>query len=79
MHPASGKIMFTGNLVCVSLLTIVNHLMISTIQAVAMFVQGLTYNSSTTLDHLADNAPDLAILVGDLTYADAFMTNGEQI
>eukprot|EP00884_Botryococcus_braunii_P011459 jgi/Botrbrau1/20313/Bobra.0410s0001.1 len=41
-----------------------------------MFVQGLTYNSSTTLDHLADNAPDLAILVGDVAYADAFMTNG---
>lgn len=37
---------------------------------------GLTYNTSTTVDHLLSNHPDLVLLVGGLSYADLYLTNG---
>ena len=37
---------------------------------------GLTYNSTTTIDHLISNKPDLVLLVGDVTYANQYLTNG---
>ncbi|KAL2653087.1 hypothetical protein R1flu_021215 [Riccia fluitans] len=37
---------------------------------------GLTYNSTSTLDHLMMNKPDLVLMVGDLVYADLYVTNG---
>ncbi|BFI25732.1 acid phosphatase type 7 [Marchantia polymorpha subsp. ruderalis] len=37
---------------------------------------GLTYNSTSTFDHLVQNRPDLVLMVGDLTYADLYVTNG---
>ncbi|CAA0819865.1 Purple acid phosphatase 15 [Striga hermonthica] len=37
---------------------------------------GLTYNSTSTVDHLASNKPDLILLVGDVTYANLYLTNG---
>jgi phosphodiesterase/alkaline phosphatase D-like protein len=38
---------------------------------------GLTYNSSTTLDHIILNNPSLLLLVGDLSYANNYLTTGE--
>ncbi|KAJ8755353.1 hypothetical protein K2173_019151 [Erythroxylum novogranatense] len=37
---------------------------------------GLTYNTSTTLSHLLSNHPDLVVLVGGISYADMYFTNG---
>ncbi|KAK9824485.1 hypothetical protein WJX72_010710 [[Myrmecia] bisecta] len=37
---------------------------------------GQTYNSSTTMQHLAASEPLAWILVGDFTYADEYTTNG---
>lgn len=37
---------------------------------------GLTYNTSTTLGHLLSNHPQLVLLVGGLSYADLYLTNG---
>lgn len=37
---------------------------------------GLTYNTSTTISHMAANHPDLALLVGDLSFADLYCKNG---
>lgn len=37
---------------------------------------GLTYNSTSTIDHLRQNNPDLVLLVGDLSYANLYITNG---
>lgn len=37
---------------------------------------GLTYNSTTTIDHLISNKPNLVLLVGDITYANQYLTNG---
>ncbi|URD86195.1 Purple acid phosphatase [Musa troglodytarum] len=37
---------------------------------------GLTYNSTSTVDHMASNKPDLILLVGDVTYANLYLTNG---
>ncbi|KAK4752446.1 hypothetical protein SAY87_021244 [Trapa incisa] len=37
---------------------------------------GLTYNTSSTVDHLLANHPDLVLLIGDVTYADLYLTNG---
>eukprot|EP00884_Botryococcus_braunii_P016935 jgi/Botrbrau1/3925/Bobra.0365s0001.1 len=37
---------------------------------------GSTYNSSTTFDQLVANDPQMTLYVGDLTYADDYMTNG---
>ncbi|KAE8732232.1 Purple acid phosphatase 23 [Hibiscus syriacus] len=37
---------------------------------------GLTRNSSTTIDHLAKNGPSLILMLGDLAYADQYLTTG---
>lgn len=37
---------------------------------------GLTYNTSTTISHMVANHPDLALLVGDLSFADLYHTDG---
>ncbi|KAJ8425407.1 hypothetical protein Cgig2_028787 [Carnegiea gigantea] len=37
---------------------------------------GLTYNTTTTISHVASNKPDLLLLVGDVTYANLYLTNG---
>ncbi|CAL1354413.1 unnamed protein product [Linum trigynum] len=37
---------------------------------------GLTQNSSTTVDHILTNHADLVVLVGGLSYADMYLTNG---
>lgn len=37
---------------------------------------GLTYNSTATISHVASNKPDLLLLVGDVTYANLYLTNG---
>ncbi|KAH9650205.1 Purple acid phosphatase [Citrus sinensis] len=37
---------------------------------------GLTSNSSTTVDHLIQNDPSLILMVGDLTYANQYLTTG---
>ncbi|XP_047179809.1 purple acid phosphatase 15-like isoform X3 [Vigna umbellata] len=37
---------------------------------------GLTYNTTSTFDHITSNHPDLILLVGDVTYADLYLTNG---
>ncbi|CAO2839920.1 unnamed protein product [Amaranthus hypochondriacus] len=37
---------------------------------------GLTYNSTATISHVASNNPDLLLLVGDVTYANLYLTNG---
>lgn len=38
---------------------------------------GLTYNSSTTLDHILKNDPTLLLVVGDMSYANQYLTTGE--
>ncbi|XP_042477520.1 purple acid phosphatase 23 isoform X1 [Macadamia integrifolia] len=37
---------------------------------------GLTSNSSTTLDHMIENDPSMLLMVGDLTYANQYLTTG---
>ena len=37
---------------------------------------GLTYNTTTTISHLISNKPDLVLLVGDVSYANLYLTNG---
>ncbi|XVE72748.1 hypothetical protein DITRI_Ditri11bG0063600 [Diplodiscus trichospermus] len=37
---------------------------------------GLTYNTTDTINHLTRNKPDLVLLVGDVTYANLYLTNG---
>lgn len=37
---------------------------------------GLTRNSTSTIDHLASNDPSLILMVGDLTYANQYLTTG---
>lgn len=37
---------------------------------------GLTYNTTSTIGHLMRNSPDLVLLVGDVTYANLYLTNG---
>lgn len=37
---------------------------------------GLTYNTTSTVDHLLANHPDLVLLVGDVTYANLYLANG---
>lgn len=37
---------------------------------------GLTYNSTTTIDHLTRNDPSLILMVGDLSYANQYLTTG---
>nr|XP_010926759.1 purple acid phosphatase 15-like [Elaeis guineensis] len=37
---------------------------------------GLTYNTTSTVDHMTSNQPDLITLVGDVCYANMYLTNG---
>lgn len=37
---------------------------------------GLTYNTTSTIDHLRSNEPSLILLAGDVTYANLYLTNG---
>ncbi|KAM7261326.1 hypothetical protein ACFE04_008693 [Oxalis oulophora] len=37
---------------------------------------GLTYNTTSTVDHMLANHPDLVLLIGDLSYADLYLMNG---
>ncbi|XP_062109193.1 purple acid phosphatase 15-like [Humulus lupulus] len=37
---------------------------------------GLTYNTTSTIEHLTSNHPDLILLVGDASYANMYLTNG---
>lgn len=37
---------------------------------------GLTYNTTCTINHMSSNEPDLVLLVGDVTYANLYLTNG---
>ena len=37
---------------------------------------GLTSNSTTTIDHLIYNDPSMILMVGDLTYANQYLTTG---
>lgn len=37
---------------------------------------GLTYNTTDTITHLTRNKPDLVLLIGDVTYANLYLTNG---
>ncbi|KAK4795096.1 hypothetical protein SAY86_013090 [Trapa natans] len=37
---------------------------------------GLTYNTTATVHRLSSNSPDLILLVGDVTYANLYLTNG---
>jgi hypothetical protein len=37
---------------------------------------GLTYNSSTTIDHLVQNDPSMILMVGDMSYATNYNTTG---
>ncbi|XVF65209.1 hypothetical protein PTKIN_Ptkin09bG0228900 [Pterospermum kingtungense] len=37
---------------------------------------GLTGNTTSTMDHMMSNHPDLILLLGDATYADLYLTNG---
>jgi acid phosphatase type 7 len=37
---------------------------------------GLTSNSSTTVDHLSYNDPSMILMIGDLTYANQYLTTG---
>ncbi|ESW23264.1 hypothetical protein PHAVU_004G032300 [Phaseolus vulgaris] len=37
---------------------------------------GLTRNSSSTIDHLIHNDPSMILMVGDLTYANQYLTTG---
>ncbi|CAJ2668230.1 purple acid phosphatase 15-like [Trifolium pratense] len=37
---------------------------------------GLTYNTTSTVNHMTSNHPDLILLVGDASYANMYLTNG---
>lgn len=37
---------------------------------------GLTYNTTSTVNHMISNHPDLILLVGDVSYANLYLTNG---
>ncbi|KAI5650641.1 hypothetical protein M9H77_36646 [Catharanthus roseus] len=37
---------------------------------------GLTYNTTSTVSHLMSNGPDLILLIGDVCYANLYLTNG---
>ncbi|KAI5078234.1 hypothetical protein GOP47_0005905 [Adiantum capillus-veneris] len=39
---------------------------------------GLTYNSSSTLDHIMTNEPSLLLMIGDLSYANQYLTTGSK-
>lgn len=37
---------------------------------------GLTYNSTSTFDHMLSNEPSLLLMIGDLSYANQYITTG---
>ncbi|KAL5057572.1 hypothetical protein RYX36_029176 [Vicia faba] len=37
---------------------------------------GLTYNTTTTISHMTSKEPDLILLIGDVSYANLYLTNG---
>ncbi|KAA0033306.1 purple acid phosphatase 15 isoform X1 [Cucumis melo var. makuwa] len=37
---------------------------------------GLTYNTTSTVNHILSNHPDLVLLIGDVSYANLYLTNG---
>ncbi|CAD6207641.1 unnamed protein product [Miscanthus lutarioriparius] len=37
---------------------------------------GLTYNTTSTVEHMVRNQPDLVLLLGDVCYANLYLTNG---
>ena len=37
---------------------------------------GLTANTTTTIDHLIENDPSMVVMVGDLSYANQYLTTG---
>ncbi|KAK7331465.1 hypothetical protein VNO77_25690 [Canavalia gladiata] len=37
---------------------------------------GLTYNTTSTVNHMTSNHPDLILLLGDVSYANLYLTNG---
>ena len=37
---------------------------------------GLTYNSTSTVNHMRKNNPDLILLLGDISYANLYLSNG---
>lgn len=37
---------------------------------------GLTSNTTTTIDHLIQNDPSMILMVGDLSYANQYLTTG---
>lgn len=37
---------------------------------------GLTYNSTSTFDHIVSNGPSLLLMIGDLSYANHYITTG---
>ncbi|PKA61256.1 Purple acid phosphatase 15 [Apostasia shenzhenica] len=37
---------------------------------------GLTYNTTSTVNHVRENNPDLILLLGDVSYANLYLTNG---
>ncbi|XP_077227522.1 purple acid phosphatase 23 isoform X2 [Tasmannia lanceolata] len=39
---------------------------------------GLTGNSTTTVDHMTENDPSMILMVGDLTYANQYLTTGDK-
>ncbi|KAF5187771.1 Purple acid phosphatase [Thalictrum thalictroides] len=39
---------------------------------------GLTSNSTTTIDHLIENDPSMILMVGDLCYANQYLTTGDK-
>lgn len=39
---------------------------------------GLSYNTTSTFGHLMSNHPDLVLLVGGISYADLYLTNGTE-
>lgn len=37
---------------------------------------GLTYNTTSTVNNILSNHPDLVLLIGDVSYANLYLTNG---
>lgn len=37
---------------------------------------GLTYNTTATLSHMMSHKPDLLLIIGDMSYANMYLTNG---
>lgn len=39
---------------------------------------GLTYNSSTTFDHLLQNDPSMLLMLGDMSYSSNYIITGDK-